>query len=243
LKTATDLLTLTDDEAAALAATLDDPWRAPLPTVDLASRDDVRQAVLRGRRSLVVRDLAETDGTPAGLAAEVRKRLGTGLRAFFLLADDAGNWLRGGITVYLYGSSVDAVELSHVVAAAGVHYFTIEPPAGRWTSLAGLAEAIFADGFPDGAGGLGGVAAADRRPPAAALLHVVRPDGIRFIRITRGAVSTGRGPVPARFPSVPDAIAWLLALQVRVDIAGQAARENRPLAVSPVRSAIMVLCS
>jgi hypothetical protein len=24
-------------------------------------------------------------------------------------------------------------------------------------------------------------------------------------------VTTGRGPVPARFPSVPDAVSWLLA--------------------------------
>lgn len=211
LKTTTATLTLTDDETAVVAASLGEPWRAPLPTVDLSSRDDIAQAVLRGRRSLVVRDLAESDGTLAGAAAEVRKRLDLGLRAFFLLADDEGNWVRGGVTLYLYGSGVDAIELSHVVAAAGVHYFTIPPPPGQWTSLTGLAEAIFADGFPDDAGRTGGAAGAGRRPPAAALLHVVRPDGIRLIRITRGAVTTGRGPVPARFPSVPDAVAWLLA--------------------------------
>jgi hypothetical protein len=209
--TSTDTLALTDDEAAFLAASAGEPWRAPLPTVDLASQDDVRQAVLRGRRSLVVRDLAEPDGTPVGIAAEVSKRIGTGLRAFFLLADEAGNWLRGGITLYLYGPGVDEVELSHVVAAAGVHYFTIAPPPGQWASLTRLSEAIFADGFPDGAGRVGGAAAADRRRPAAALLHVVRPDGIRSVRIAGGSVSTGRGPVPAAFPSVPDAVSWLLA--------------------------------
>ena len=209
--TDTDTLTLTDDEAVAVAATLAEPWRAPLPTVDRSSRDDLAQAALRGRRSLVVRDLAGSDGTLTGLAAEVHKRLGAGLRAFFLLADDEGNWVPGGVTLYLYGPDVETVELSHIVAAAGVHYFTIAPPPGQWASLAALAQTVFADGFPDDAGGGAGAAPADRRSPAAALLHVVRPDGVRFIRIARGAVTTGRGPVPARFPTVPDAIGWLIA--------------------------------
>ena len=42
-------------------------------------------------------------------------------------------------------------------------------------------------------------------------LHVVRPDGIRFIQVAQGSVTTGRGPVLARFPTVQDAISWLLA--------------------------------
>jgi hypothetical protein len=107
--------------------------------------------------------------------------------------------------VYLYGSALDAIEVSQTVAEAGVHYFQLDPPAGQWNALTLLAESVYSDGFaaqPEGSG-------APR--PVAALLHVARPDGIRFIRITRGSVTTGRGPVPARFPSVAEAVSWLLA--------------------------------
>jgi hypothetical protein len=200
-----DMLTLTDDEAVALSLSLPEPWRAPLPTVDETSREGLAQAAYRGRRSMVVRDLAASDGTPMGLAAELAKRLGTGLRAFFLLADEAGNWLPGGATVYLYGPALDAIGVNQTVADAGVHYFRLSPPPGQWKALVLLAEGVYADGFAD-------PSQSRRRPrPAAAILHVVRPDGIRFVRITRGAVTTGRGPVPARFPSVTEAVSWLLA--------------------------------
>jgi hypothetical protein len=200
-----DLLTLTDDEAVALSVSFPEPWRAPLPTVDQTSRESVTQAAYRGRRSLVVRDLAASDGTPIGLAAELAKRLGTGSRAFFLLADEADNWLPGGVTVYLYGPTLDAIEVNHTVADAGVHYFRLAPPPGQWHALTQLAEGVYADGFADPPAQRG------RPRPVAAFLNVVRPDGIRFVRIARGAVTTGRGPVPARFPSVADAVAWLLA--------------------------------
>jgi hypothetical protein len=199
-----DMQALTDDEAVALAATLPEPWRAPLPTVDQENRDSLIQATYRGRRSLVVRDLAASDGTLIGMAAEIAKRLGTGLRAFFLLADEKGNWLPSGVTVYLYGPALDAIEVSQTVADAGVHYFRLAPPPGQWQALTLLAESIYAEGFADPAGQRG------KARPIAALLHVVRPDGIRSIRVARGVVTTGRGPVPAPFPSIPEAIAWLL---------------------------------
>jgi hypothetical protein len=200
-----DMLTLTDDEALAVAVALPEPWRAPLPTVDQKNRHSLVQAIYRGRRSLVVRDLAESDGTLTGLAVEVVKRLSTGLRAFFLLADEKGNWVSSGVTVYLYGPALDAIEVSQTVADAGVHYFRLAPPQGQWEALTLLAESVYADGFADPAEQRGGAG------PAAALLHVVRPDGIRSIRVARGIAATGRGPVPAQFPSIAQAIAWLLA--------------------------------
>jgi hypothetical protein len=205
MNTAMDMLALTDDEAVAVAVFLPEPWRAPLPTVDQTSRESLVQTTYRGRRSLVVRDLAASDGTLIGMAAEVTERLGTGLRAFFLLADEKGNWLPSGVTMYLYGPALDAIEVSQTVAAAGVHYFRLAPPSGQWQALVLLAESIYGDGFADQAAQPG------KGRPAAALLHVVRPDGIRSIRVARGTVTTGRGPVPAQFPSIPQAIAWLLA--------------------------------
>lgn len=198
-----DKLTLTDDEAAAVALSANGAWRAPLPTIDGTSRTDVAQAVLRGRRSLVVRELAEPDGTLIGQAAEVLKRLGTGPRAAFLLVDDDDGWLPSGLTVYLYGATVDDVELSHVVAPAGVHYFRVAPPPGQWLALTTLAEAIFADGF---------TLAGDGAPqPAAALLFVVGEVGVRSVRLTRGAANAAGSAEPVAFRSAAEATAWVLA--------------------------------
>lgn len=200
-----DMLKLTDDEVCALALRYDGVVRPPLPTINEGSQAELAAGVLRGRRSLVVRDLGDADGAPLGDALEVFKRLSAGPRAMFSLADADGNWVRSGFTAYLYGPSTANIEMSQVIAAAGVHYFRIVPSAGQWRALTDLVQAIHADGFtsPDGQ--------RDGPWPAAALLHVVRPDGIRFIRVAQGEVTTGRGPVPARFPSVPDAVAWLLA--------------------------------
>ncbi len=199
METATDMLTITDDEAVTLSVFVPGPWRAPLPTVDETSRESLVQAAPRGRH------LAASDGAPRGRAAEVARRLSAGLRAFFLLADADGNWLPRGATVYLYGPALDAIEVTHTVADAGVHYFQLDPVPGQWHALTLLAGSVYSDGFaarPEGS---------DAPRPVAALLHVVRPDGIRLVRITRGSVTTGRGPVPARFPSVAEAVSWLLA--------------------------------
>jgi hypothetical protein len=198
-----DKLALTDDEAAALALRADGAWAAPLPSINNADRTQVAAAVLRGRRSLVVRDLATPGGDPTGAAADVLKRLGTGPRAGFMLQTADGTWFHRGLTVYLYGASVTDVELSHLVAPAGVHYFTVSPPAGQWEVLTTLAEVIHADGFTAEEPGI--------PPPAAALITVARPDGARSIRVAQGQATTGRGPVPAKFPGIADATAWLLA--------------------------------
>lgn len=85
---------------------------------------------------------------------------------------------------------------------------TADAPAGE---MSGLAETIYADGFGVGATGTATGAAVGGKLPAAAYLHVTRPDGTRSIQVARGTATTGRGPVPARFPSVAEAIAWLLA--------------------------------
>jgi hypothetical protein len=200
-----EMLKLTDDEVCAIALQYDGVLRPPLPTIDESSQAELAAGVLRGRRSLVARDLADADGTPIGDAFEVFKCLSGGPRAMFAFVDANGDWFRAGFTAYLYGSSVTDVEMSQTVADAGLHYFRLVPPPGQWQALALLAESIYADGFADPAAQRG------RERPAAALLHVVRPDGIRSIRVARGTATTGRGPVPAQFPSIPQAIAWLLA--------------------------------
>src|SRR5215469_14938848 len=95
-------LALTDDEAAALAVHASGAWRTPLPTVDESDEADLALAILRGRRSLVIRELGQPDGTITGDAAEVLAKLGTGPCAAFMLVDADRNWLPTGPTVYLY---------------------------------------------------------------------------------------------------------------------------------------------
>ncbi len=201
--TNTHTLALTDDEAAAIALRADGGWRTPLPTIDQASEADLAAAVLRGRRSLVVRDLAQPDGTPTGPAADVLARLGTGPRAAFTLVDEQGRWIPSGLTVYLYGPSPDHIAMSHVVAAAGVHYFRVQPPAGQWAALTELAQAVFDSGFS--------AAESGAPQPAAAVLSVAGQDGIRNVLVGHGEASTLSGPGHAAFRSAAQAVSWMQA--------------------------------
>lgn len=199
-------LSLTDDEAAVMAVHVGKAWRTPLPTVDETSEAGLAAAILRGRRSLGVRDLAKPDGTVTGAAAEVLARLGGGPRAAFLLVDSSGTWVQAGLTMYLYGPAPDVAEMSHVVSAAGVHHFRFEPPRQPWPALTELAEAIFRDGFA--------VAANGSQQPAAAMLCAAHDAALRIVRVAQGSVHTavagdGQDAESVSFPSVPHAVAWL----------------------------------
>lgn len=196
-------LALTDDEAAAVAVHANGAWRTPLPTVDESDEADLALAILRGRRSLVIRELGEPDGTVTGRAAEVLARLGNGPCAAFMLVDGDGNWLPAGPTVYLYGPAPDQVEMSHVVAPAGVHYFRVAPPPRQWQALTGLAEAVFTGGFTAAGDGA--------RQPAAVLLSVIGAAGVRSVRVAHGEAGSAAGQEPAAFSSVAQAVGWLQA--------------------------------
>jgi hypothetical protein len=199
----TDTLALSDDEAAAIALQANGAWRTPLLTVDQADEADLASAILRGRRSLVIRDLAEPDGTPIAEAAEVLARLGSGPCAMFMLVDRAGNWVPAGLTVYLYGRLPDDVVMSHIVAGAGVHYFKVAPPRGQWLALTELAEAVFQGGFTPAQDGT--------QQPAGAQLLVAREAGFRSVLVARGAASARHAEPPVTFPSAAEAVAWLTA--------------------------------
>ena len=196
-------LALTDDEAAAVAVHANGAWRTPLPTVDQNDEADLALAILRGRRSLVIRELGQSDGTVTGDAAEVLAKLGTGPCAAFMFVDADGKWLPTGLTVYLYGPAPDHVEMSHVVAPAGVHYFRVTPPARQWHALTGLAEAVFQDGFATAGDGA--------KQPAAVLLSVIGQPGLRIVRVAHEEASTVQSREPVGFRSVAQAVDWLLA--------------------------------
>ncbi len=199
---AADTLKLTDEEAAAIAVLADGAWRTPLLTINEASKVELAASVLRGRRSLVVRELADADGMPTGLAAEVLKRLGTGLCAMFMLVDESDAWLPGA-QFYLYGASVAEIEMTQVVGATGVHHFRVAPPPGPWTrspSSPGRSTPA-ASGRPGQLWRPAGRGRPACRPPER---HSLRPGRARHR-------DHGPRPGPARFPSVPDAVYWLLA--------------------------------
>ncbi len=120
-----------------------------------------------------------------------------------MLVDADSNWLPGGLTIYLYGPAPDQVELSQVVAAAGVHYFRVKPPPDQWRALTDLAQAVFDDGFTDAADGA--------KQPAAAVLSVASEAGLRSVRVAHGAASTTRNPEPITFTTVAEAIGWMVA--------------------------------
>jgi hypothetical protein len=198
-----DTLALTDDEAAAIAIHANGGWRTPLPTVDETDDADVASAIMRGRRSLVVRELARPDGTAMAEAAEVLAKLGTGPCAAFMLVDAASNWVPTGLTLYLYGPAPEHAAMSHVVAAAGVHYFRILPPPNQWLALTELAEAVYEDGFTAAGDGA--------QQPAAALLSVLGEAGLRSVQVAHRVVTAVRGPVSIAFTSVAQAVNWLLS--------------------------------
>lgn len=104
-------LMLTDDELAAIAIDRDTYWPADLPTVDTDDPADLLSAMIRGRRSLLVRGLIDDEGTADGSVEML------------------GDHLAGAthtITVYLGGP--DLLRVSPVLAS--VHY----PMAGYWVA-------------------------------------------------------------------------------------------------------------
>jgi serine/threonine protein phosphatase PrpC len=69
-------------------------------------------------------------------------------------------------------------------------------------ALTELAEAVYTDGFASAATGA--------QQPAAAVLVVVREQGIRSVRVAPGSATAG-DPGPTAFTSVAEAAAWLVA--------------------------------
>jgi hypothetical protein len=195
-------LVLTDDEAVALAVLIGRPWFTPLPTVDETAEQDLAAALDRGRRSLWVRELVGETGTPEGELAPVVRTLVGGPLASFFLVDGAGHWVPDGTTVYLYGHALDHIEMSHVVAAAGVHHFGPGSLAGSWPAMRDLASAVYAAGIrsPDGS----------PAETVSACLGVRDSAGnFRMLQLQQGAASEYDVSSGANFPDLLAALSWL----------------------------------
>lgn len=109
---------ITDDEAVALAIEQRGAWAGVLPTVDVDNVDALGAALLRGRRSLLVRRLIDTDGRLTADAA---------------LVAGAGTRTDRSITIYIGNTSL--VRVGWGVAA------TFWPTADGW-----LAEGVTPEG-------------------------------------------------------------------------------------------------
>jgi hypothetical protein len=193
-------LAVTDDEAAAVAVLMDGMWPTPLPTVE---RDEaaIVAAILRGRRSLYVRELADADGAPVDTLAVLFDAIQHGPVAAFQLVDREGNWVPGGPTLYLYGEDPGSAATSHVLTLSGIHYFRAGEPGKGWGALTELVEAYFTEGFDK---------ASDGDPqPAGALLSVVGPDETRTLRVARGELATDEDGLVRTWSSLPEALRWL----------------------------------
>lgn len=195
-------LSLTDDEAAAVAVLLDGTWRTPLPTVDEREESAVAAAILRGRRSLYVRELADADGSPQGGLGALVDSISYGPVAAFQLIDAEGDWVPGGFTLYLYGENPDTAATSHVLTLSGVHYFRTGDAGEGWRALTELVAAYFTEGFDNAAPG--------EAQPAAALLSVVGTDETRTVRVARAELTADDRGLLRTWSTLSEALAWLV---------------------------------
>lgn len=147
-----DAVLLTDDEAAAAAFMSDQPWLTPLPTIDITDPRALAAAVLRGRRSLMARELLIP--TDDGLAMKSDfGRLVSGLLSghveIVAMPVDAALQQQGGsaITVLRLG---DGNLLIDTVTAEGLHGFAEHDDASLKETIAGLAVGVVSGELPVG---------------------------------------------------------------------------------------------
>ena len=116
---------LTDDEIISAVIQRGKSWPHPLPTVALDS-EALLSAGARGARSLLVRGLAQTDGSSLvideSISSIVDRVADSAERAIAYIADRSDPAALAGSSTYLYLSSdVDRPAVLDLVSASGVH--------------------------------------------------------------------------------------------------------------------------
>lgn len=137
---------LTDDELVALAAADDAMWPAAVPTVDVDNDTDMARAILRGRRSLGIRELVSPDQTGDDDSVTLARDL---VRAdpplFAYLARD-GQVARMAGNGFAAARRADGSWVTDVTAIAGVHNLAVADGETVVALLAELVAKVFADG-------------------------------------------------------------------------------------------------
>lgn len=143
---------LTDDEAVALAVQRGAAWPSPLPTLTEDS-SSLLSAALRGRRSLLVRDLVTVNSEDVAVPSEALRLCGDGVlnRALclgiYVGRDDlsarpvAASW-------FWYGSHDCDDWMTESTSVDGVHAFVIMTRAQVSQTAAALISAAHESGVP-----------------------------------------------------------------------------------------------
>jgi hypothetical protein len=157
---------LTDDEILALLADDVAPLASPLPSLGVPepgteqAADEARRAVMRGRRSLLVRDLARppSDGSGPDVSpalADLARRLSAGPALTVSVERQRGRWLPGDLCGLAYRSGPAEPLLVEAVSEAGIHSFDLVTLDVLRSQLDSLVQAAVSDGVvQDGSGWL-----------------------------------------------------------------------------------------
>ena len=135
------MLALTDDEVVAIALAAGSFWPSFLPTVDIDDSDELARASLRGRRSLLVRQLPEGEGEPA---ADVRLVLNLPGRldgVSVVVADAELNRRAEAHTSVHYPNG--AAWMLESISPLGVHEFDVLSRDVHHEYIAEMATALF----------------------------------------------------------------------------------------------------
>jgi hypothetical protein len=136
---------LSDDEVVALAVTEATGWPVPLTTVP-TTPSELGAAVLRGRRSLAIRELVGSDGsTSAEVSEPVKSAVSAPVRWYaYTAARDSLSVPSGSSTyAFLQGESATI----DTVSAAGVHRFATGTAEEASDLIVALAKNVFDHGF------------------------------------------------------------------------------------------------
>lgn len=151
--TTTDLMpALTDDEVAAVAVQKGAAWPTLLPTV-ADDEDSLLAAVLRGRRSLLLRQLATVTSDDRVVPAPsllhcIDGVLGVRVQLGVYIGRDDLSALPVGLAYYWYGEERGGNWMTESTSHDGVHAFAWVTREEALDVAVRLAEAAYADGVP-----------------------------------------------------------------------------------------------
>jgi hypothetical protein len=172
---------LSDDEIVAIAVKDGASWPGPLPTINLGERE-MLQAIVRGVRSLLARELVTMIGIDYEVSADVRTLIGqatlaTHAASAYVSEVSSPGQLKGSSAYLYFGESGAVIDL---VTLGGVHEVGEVSADGGLSVLTALADN--AHRF--------GIEAEEGAEPALYVRSTAHPEEAR--RITKGKLAIGR---------------------------------------------------
>ncbi len=172
-------LVLTDDEIAAVAFELHVAWPAPLPTV-ATQLEDLGRAAARGRRSLLVRELAgSSEGSvtiDVQVADAVQRAADSRCVVAWVASVDQPARLAGSSTVIYRRQDGDLVDLT---SGTGIHRLRTNVAEESEALVLAIAKNVFDFGFAG-------------KPDPTARLVVGALDGEIALLVSKGSIESGK---------------------------------------------------